>query len=308
MHTCARQTYLGYMDPAQREEIVERLAARYQVISEAPKQPALQGPMARPEDALRQIMKAGASRFGVRADRPEQNGFDACSLAPPLARLIDHTALKPETTEDDIRKLCEEARKFCFASVCVNPVYVKLAAELLAGSSVRVCTVIGFPLGASRPETKRAEARAAINDGAVELDMVLGIGLLRSERYELVEKDIGGVVAEARRASRTGAGIIVKVILETALLDDDQKVIACVLAQNAGADFVKTSTGFSKGGATVADVALMRRVVGQSMGVKASGGVRSKQDAETMIRHGASRIGASASVEIVKGLESTSTY
>ncbi len=293
------------MDSAQREEIVERLAARY---STPAAKPSVVAPIPHPEDALRQIVEAGASRFGVRADRPEQNGFDACALAPPLARLIDHTALKPETTEDDIRKLCDEARKFCFASVCVNPVHVRLASELLSGSSVRVCTVIGFPLGANRPETKQAEARAAIDDGAVELDMVLSIGLLRSERFELVEKDIAGVVAEARRASRTGPRILVKVILETALLDDDQKVIACVLAQNAGADFVKTSTGFSKGGATVADVALMRRVVGQSMGVKASGGVRSKQDAETMIRHGASRIGASASVEIVKGLVGKGTY
>ncbi|MBT8399933.1 MAG: deoxyribose-phosphate aldolase, partial [Rhodothermia bacterium] len=210
--------------------------------------------------------------------------------------------------EDDIRKLCDEARKYCFASVCVNPVHVRLASELLSGSAVRVCTVIGFPLGANHPETKQAEARAAIDDGAVELDMVLNIGLLRSERYELVEKDIAGVVAEARRSSRVEPRVLVKVILETALLGDDQKVIACVLAQNAGADFVKTSTGFSKGGATVADVVLMRRVVGQSMGVKASGGVRSKQDAETMIRHGASRIGASASVEIVKGLVGKSAY
>ncbi|MDX1430601.1 MAG: deoxyribose-phosphate aldolase [Rhodothermales bacterium] len=308
------------MDAAEKERIVQRLAARFGSAGDHSvstssgaggygASPSGRG-VDHPEDALRKIVEAGASRFGVRADRPEQTGFDACALAPPLARLIDHTALKPETTEGDIRKLCEEARKYCFASVCINPVYVSLAADLLAGSSVRVCTVIGFPLGASRSETKALEARNAIVDGATELDMVLAVGLLRSERYDLVERDIRSVVGEARKATRPSRGhdVLVKVILETTLLTDEQKVIACVLSQNAGADFVKTSTGFSKGGATVSDVALMRRVVGQTMGVKASGGVRSMQDAETMIRHGASRIGASASVEIVKGLVGESGY
>ena len=329
------------MDEAEKERIVARLAARF---GEAGKTgggavhmagdagphvegvgrrvdragPAFDGagqtasPASLPaEETLRQIMDAGACRFGVCADKPERNGFDACALAPPLARLIDHTALKPETTEDDIRKLCAEARQYCFASVCVSPCYVRLAAEELRGSPVRTCTVIGFPLGANRSDVKRAEARGAIDDGATELDMVLNVGLLRSGRYDAVEEDIRAVVSEARRRAGGGASrdeIVVKVILETALLNDEQKVIACVLAQNAGADFVKTSTGFSKGGATAADVALMRRVVGQSMGVKASGGVRSREEAESMIRHGASRIGASASVAIVKDLVGKTDY
>ncbi|RMF56891.1 MAG: deoxyribose-phosphate aldolase [Bacteroidetes bacterium] len=230
-------------------------------------------------------------------------GFDACRLAPPLARMIDHTALKPETTEAQVRRLCEEARRYCFASVCVNPCYVPLAAEELRGSPVAVCTVIGFPLGATQTATKAFEAEQAIRDGASELDMVLNIGKLKSEAYAYVEEDIRAVVKVARQAGRDRR-IVVKVILETALLTDEEKVIAAVLAQNAGADFVKTSTGFSRGGATAADVALLRRVVGQGMGVKASGGVRSREDAETMVAHGANRIGASASVEIIRGIVS----
>jgi deoxyribose-phosphate aldolase len=223
--------------------------------------------------------------------------------------MIDHTALKPETTEEQIRSLCAEARKYCFASVCVNPCHVRLVASELAGSSAAVCTVIGFPFGANRTATKHLEARLAIEDGATELDMVLNVGYLKSGRYDDVEDDVRGVVDEARSHVAPGRReILVKVILETALLSDEEKVIACVLAQNAKANFVKTSTGFSKGGATTRDVALMRRVVGHSMGVKASGGVRSREEAESLIAHGATRIGASASVEIVSGLVGQQSY
>ncbi|WP_054685897.1 deoxyribose-phosphate aldolase, partial [Rhodothermus marinus] len=191
-----------------------------------------------------------------------------------LARLIDHTALKPDTTEARIRTLCEEARRYGFAAVCVNPCYVPLAAELLRGSEVAVCTVVGFPLGANRTAIKAAEAEQAIRDGAAELDMVLNIGFLKSGRLQEVLEDIRAVV-DVARAARPPAGrdrILVKVILETALLTDAEKETACRLALEAGADFVKTSTGFAGGGATVEDVALMRRVVGDRMGVKASGG------------------------------------
>ncbi len=294
------------LKPEEKERILRRLAERYG--GETSADPAV--PMGA-EAALHRIVDAGASRLGVSADKPEQNGFDACALAPPLARMIDHTALKPETTTDDIRRLCEEARKYCFATVCVNPAHVALATASLAGSAIKVCTVIGFPLGATRTDVKAYETQLAIRDGATEIDMVLNVGFLRSELYAEVEDDIRAVVKEARKGESAAGGrvpIVVKVILETALLTDEQKVIACVLAQNAGADFVKTSTGFSTGGATAADVALMRRVVGPSMGVKASGGVRSKQEAESMIQHGASRIGASASVAIVTGLAGTAGY
>lgn len=253
--------------------------------------------------AMSRMIDVGASRFGVRVDKEDHLGFSACRLAPPLARMIDHTALKAETSEEQIRILCEEARRFCFASVCVNPCYVALVSRLLVNSDVAVCTVIGFPLGASSSAVKAFEADQAIRDGATEVDMVMNVGMLKSGRYDVVENDIAGVVNAARRA-RSGDSILVKVILETALLTDEEKVIACVLARNASADFVKTSTGFSSAGATAADVALMRRVVGSKMGVKASGGVRSRADAEEMIAHGATRIGASASVGIVRELES----
>ncbi|MFQ5570203.1 MAG: deoxyribose-phosphate aldolase [Rhodothermales bacterium] len=228
-----------------------------------------------------------------------------------MARIIDHTALKPETAEASIRQLCEDAQRYCFASVCVNPCYVPLAAELLAGTPIGICTVIGFPLGANQTAVKATEAELAVRSGATEVDMVLNVGKLKSGCYECVEKDIRAVVEAARSSRRGGNGTkraLVKVILETALLTDEEKVIACVLAQNAGADFVKTSTGFSRGGATAADVALMRRVVGEEMGVKASGGVRTLEDAQTMVAHGATRIGASASVAILKGLKEAEGY
>jgi len=219
-----------------------------------------------------------------------------------LARLIDHTALKPDTTEARIRTLCEEARRYGFAAVCVNPCYVPLAAELLRGSTVAVCTVGGFPLGANRTAIKAAEAEQAIRDGAAELDMVLNIGFLKSGRLREVLEDIRAVV-DVARAARPPAGrdrILVKVILETALLTDAEKETACRLALEAGADFVKTSTGFAGGGATVEDVALMRRVVGDRMGVKASGGIRTRAQAEALVAAGASRLGTSAGVALIQ--------
>ncbi len=212
-----------------------------------------------------------------------------------LSRLIDHTLLRPEASSADILKVCAEARQFGFASVCVNPYWVPLAARELAGSVVKVCTVAGFPLGANSTATKVAETEDAVRAGAHEIDMVLNIGELRGGNHDAVEADIAAVVAAAHRG-----GAIVKVILETALLNDEQKAIACALARRAGAEFVKTSTGFSTHGATVPDVALMRKAVGPEMGVKASGGIRTLEDLERMVAAGATRIGASSSVKIVE--------
>lgn len=211
-----------------------------------------------------------------------------------LAKLIDHTALKPETTKAQIMQLCKEAKEYGFASVCVNPTWVKLAAELLAGSDVKVCTVIGFPLGANTSAVKAFEAKDAIANGAGEVDMVINIAALKDKDDALVESDIRAVLEAAN-------GTLVKVIIETSLLSDEEKVRACEIAVKAGTDFVKTSTGFSTGGATKEDVALMRKTVGPTIGVKASGGVRTKQDVEDMVAAGATRIGASAGVAIVSG-------
>ncbi len=213
-----------------------------------------------------------------------------------IARRIDHTLLKPEATPDDIKKLCGEARQYEFASVCVNPCYVPLSYSLLKDSVVKVCTVIGFPLGATTTATKKAEAEEAIANGAEEIDMVINIGMLKQGEYDYVFNDINQVVLTAKRHRA-----VCKVIIETCLLTDEEKVKACVIAKEAKADFVKTSTGFSTGGATASDVALMKYVVGSSVGVKASGGIRSKEDADEMIKSGADRIGASASVKIVTG-------
>ncbi len=212
-----------------------------------------------------------------------------------LAGMIDHTLLKPDATSDKIAQLCFEARKYHFASVCVNPTHVKLCADLLHGSDVKVCTVIGFPLGATSPEVKAFETRNALDNGATEIDMVLNIGALKAGELELVAKDIRGVVETAHPAKA-----LVKVIIETALLNDEEKVTACLLAKEAGADYVKTSTGFSGGGATVHDIALMRKTVGPTIGVKASGGVHSREDAEALVAAGATRIGASAGVKIIQ--------
>ncbi len=215
---------------------------------------------------------------------------------PDLARMIDHTLLKPDATADQIARLCAEAREYRFASVCVNPSYVHYCAELLADvPDVAVCTVIGFPLGAHTPSAKAFEALQAIADGASELDMVINIGAIKSQNWPLVREDVESVV----RVARAG-GALCKVILETALLTDDEKIRACEVCRDAGADFVKTSTGFGPGGATVEDVALMRRIVGPAMGVKASGGIRTYADARRMIAAGATRIGASAGVQIIR--------
>jgi deoxyribose-phosphate aldolase len=216
----------------------------------------------------------------------------------PIAALIDHTLLKPEAVPAQIDVLCAEAIQYRFASVCVNPAFVSLCARLLRGTSVAVCTVIGFPLGATTTKTKVFEATQAAANGAAELDMVIAIGRLKATDYGEVAEDIAAVV-EAGHA----AGALVKVIVETALLNDEEKVAACMLAARAGADFVKTSTGFAGGGATAADIALMRRVVGQAIGVKASGGVRSLADARALVAAGADRIGASAGVAIVREAE-----
>lgn len=259
----------------------------------------------REEEGFDQVIGAGADRVGVRSDRGEDLEFSACALAPALARIIDHTALKPETTEEDVRRLCGEAKRYCFATVCVNPCYVPLAVRELEGTPIGVCTVVGFPLGAARTPVKAMEAEQAVRDGAAEVDMVLNVGLLKSGRPEEVEQDIRAVVAAAGRGRERA---LVKVILETALLIDEEKVQACRLAQKAGADYVKTSTGFSKGGATAADVALLRRTVGEEMGVKASGGIRSYEDAQEMVAHGATRLGASASVAIVTGIAGAEGY
>ncbi|OAH56315.1 2-deoxyribose-5-phosphate aldolase [Domibacillus aminovorans] len=219
-----------------------------------------------------------------------------------IAKTIDHTLLKADAKKEDIEKLCEEANRHGFASVCINPALVKQASELLRGSEVKVCTVIGFPLGATVTEVKAFETKIAIDHGATEVDMVINIGALKDGDYDAVEKDIRAVVASAQGKA------LVKVIIETSLLTDKEKKKACELAVSAGADYVKTSTGFSAGGATEADVTLMRQTVGPKIGVKASGGVRSQQDAMTMIKAGATRIGASSSISIVTGVEGDSTY
>jgi deoxyribose-phosphate aldolase len=219
-----------------------------------------------------------------------------------IAGIIDHTLLRPEATRDDILKICREARQYNFASVCVNPYWVPVVATELAGSPVKVCAVIGFPLGATSTEVKVAETEAALRAGAQEIDMVQNIGALRGGDHAVVKQDIAAVVAAAHRA-----GAIVKVILETALLDDDQKVAACGLAKDAKADFVKTSTGFGPSGATAHDVELMRIAVGPEMGVKASGGIRTLDDLKKMTAAGATRIGASAGVKIVEAAASGSS-
>ena len=213
-----------------------------------------------------------------------------------MAKMIDHTLLKPDATQDQIAQLCFEARKYGFASVCINPTWVKLCAQLLDGSPVKVCTVIGFPLGATAPEVKAFETQNAIDNGATEIDMEINIGALKARDLELVARDIRGVVTASH-----AFGALVKVIIEAVLLTDEEKTIACLLSKEAGADFVKTSTGFASGGATVHDVALMRRTVGPEMGIKAAGGVRTYEDAENMIKAGATRIGASAGVKIIQG-------
>jgi deoxyribose-phosphate aldolase len=232
------------------------------------------------------VLDAGATRLGVHAAGGAPSG---------VAALIDHTLLKPEATRQQIEELCREAAQYGFATVCVNPAWVRLAAQLLAGSGVAVCSVVGFPLGATTADVKAYEARRAIFDGAREIDMVINVGALKSGDYRVVEHDIEAVTSPCR-----DCGALSKVIIEAALLTDDEKVTACTLAKAAGADYVKTSTGFGPGGATAGDVALMRRAVGAEMGVKAAGGVRDFEGLQAMVAAGATRVGASAGVKIVQ--------
>ncbi|QSS99006.1 deoxyribose-phosphate aldolase [Pontibacillus sp. ALD_SL1] len=219
-----------------------------------------------------------------------------------LAKMIDHTQLKPDTAQEKIEQICQEAKEYGFASVCVNPYWVPFCYERLQGTDVKVCTVIGFPLGANTKELKAYETKQAIENGATEVDMVINIGALKSGDKETVQADIEAVV----RATEGNA--LTKVIIETSLLTEEEKVTACELAKAAGADYVKTSTGFSGGGATVEDIKLMRNTVGPDMGVKASGGVRDREGADAVIEAGATRIGASAGVSIVSGGQGTSDY
>jgi len=244
-------------------------------------------------ERMQRIVDAGAGRIGLVLGQTASAG--------DWASLVDHTLLKPEATDDDIRQLCKEAAQYRFASVCVNPAWVRAAACNLRGTDVPVCTVIGFPLGATLPDVKAYEARRTISHGAREVDMVANIGALKSGDDCAVEYDIRSVVEAAHEYD-----VLCKVIIETALLTDEEKVRACLAAKRAGADFVKTSTGFAKGGATVADVALMRQTVGSELGVKASGGVKGIEDARRMIEAGATRIGASVGVKIAQEASGTS--
>jgi deoxyribose-phosphate aldolase len=237
-------------------------------------------------DRLQGILEAGATRLGLHASG---------GSAGDVASMIDHTLLKADATRQAVETLCREAAEYHFASVCVNPTWVAHCAKLLQGSGVRVCSVVGFPLGATTADTKQYETRRAIFDGACEIDTVINIGALKSGDLRVAERDIEAVTAPCREA-----GALSKVIIEAALLTDAEKVTACTLAKAAGADYVKTSTGFGPGGATVADVALMRRVVGEDMGIKAAGGVRDLESLKAMVAAGATRIGASAGVRIVQ--------
>ncbi len=238
-------------------------------------------------EKIQAAIQAGAERFtttlGIQGVNTE------------VAHFIDHTLLKPEATTQQVNQLCHEALLYSFASVCVNPTHVKLAAQLLKGSDVKVCTVIGFPLGATSAQAKVSETEQALQDGATEIDMVINIGALKGHEDSLAEHDIAGVVQASHRQ-----GALCKVIIETVLLTDEEKVRACQLCKKAGADFVKTSTGFSSGGATIEDVALMRQTVGPAIGVKASGGIRTLSDAKNMVAAGATRLGASAGVKIIQ--------
>ncbi|MBI1292635.1 deoxyribose-phosphate aldolase [bacterium] len=260
---------------------------------------AAAGPAAPPAPASpgnHQLLQAGACRVGHATE-----GAAPHSACETLAQYIDHTLLKPTATDAQVAEICKQARDYHFASVCINPAYIPLAASILAGSGVMVCTVIGFPLGSTSTETKAFETRDAVAKGADEIDMVIHIGKLKSGDFEYVCNDIRAVVQSAQ-------GRTVKVIIETSLLTDDEKVAACILSKAAGAHFVKTSTGFGGGGATPEDIALMRRIVGKDLGVKASGGVKDCASAEKLIAAGASRLGASASVEIVEGKTGKGSY
>lgn len=237
-------------------------------------------------DRVQGVIDAGASRLGLYAGEKVPSG---------VAGLIDHTLLKADASRKEVEKLCAEAREFGFATVCINPTWVSTASRLLRGAGPGVCTVVGFPLGATTPDVKQYETRRVIYDGATEVDMVINVGALKSGDLALVERDIAAVAVACR-----DCGVLSKVIIEAALLTDEEKIAACSLSKAAGADYVKTSTGFGPGGATVADVALMRRIVGPDIGVKAAGGVRDYEALKSLVSAGASRVGASAGVKIVQ--------
>ncbi len=281
------------LDEATIERIIEQITHQVLLLIQGETETGADGGAAQPlsthnyVERVQPVVNAGADRIASTLGIMPTDGT--------MAHMIDHTVLKPDATQDQIAQLCYEARKYGFASVCVNPANVKLCTELLQGSAVPVCTVVGFPLGATPTEVKVFEAQQAIREGAAEVDMVINVGALKSRDYERVERDIASVA----RACQAGNAIL-KVIIEAALLTDEEKVIACQLAKVAGADFVKTSTGFGPGGATAEDVALMRRVVGPAMGVKAAGGIRTYEAAQKMVAAGATRIGASASVKIMQ--------
>ncbi len=287
------------LDDATLERIIEQITHEVMVLVEEGRlhvvgeESGVETPLSRRNyvDRVQPVVKAGADRVASTLGIVPADGS--------LSHLIDHTLLRPDATRDEIAQLCYEARKHGFASVCVNPSHVKLCADLLKGGDVLTCTVVGFPLGATSTEAKTFEAQKAVRDGAKEVDMVINVGALKSRDYELVEHDIASVATAVH-----AGGAILKVIIEAALLTDGEKVAASQLAKVAGADFVKTSTGFGPGGATAEDVALMRRVVGPKIGVKASGGIRTRADVQKMVEAGASRIGASASVKIVEGTDS----
>ncbi len=280
-------------DEATLEQVIEQITRQVLILMQQPPGMANGNGTHPPlsahnySDRVNPIVSAGADRIATTLGIAPSDGR--------LAHMIDHTLLKPDASQDEIAQLCFEARKFGFASVCVNPTNVKLCAQLLKDSGVDICTVVGFPLGATPTDVKVFETQQAIREGATEVDMVINVGAVKSRDYELVEQDIASVA----RACHAGNAIL-KVIIEAALLTDEEKVVACQLAKVAGADFVKTSTGFGPGGATPEDVALMRKVVGPGIGVKAAGGIRSYQDAQRMIAAGASRLGASASVRIMQ--------
>jgi deoxyribose-phosphate aldolase len=257
-------------------------------------------------DRLRVMVDAGATRLGLNATGGDTflRAIRAGGQAADVSAMIDHTLLKPDATRAEIEQLCREAAEFHFATVCINPVWVAVSAAKLRGTGVGVCSVVGFPLGATTADVKNFETRRAIFDGASEIDMVINVGALKSGDLRTVERDIEAVTDPCRQC-----GIVSKVIIEAVLLTDEEKITACTLSKAAGADFVKTSTGFGPGGATAADVALMRRVVGAEMGVKAAGGVRDLEGLKAMVAAGASRVGASAGVKIVqqsRGQQATS--
>ncbi len=293
------------LDPKTIDSLVEEITK--QVLAVLREQSSRSGPLQRAVDPMSPCSRC--EEKGVQQlpktirDNVVRLGIpsDVRITAQDLARYIDHTLLKPDATYAQIAQLCEEARQYGFATVCVNPVNVQLCSQLVRGSGVGVCSVVGFPLGATPTRVKCYETQQALSDGATEIDMVINIGALKSKDYGSVREDIAAVVRTCHNS-----GAICKVIIEAALLTDDEKIKACQLAKEAGADYVKTSTGFGPGGATLHDVMLMRQTVGADMGIKAAGGIRTYQDAVAMLKAGATRIGASASVKIMEGARSES--